>query len=200
MDATNSPTDIFEALANLFAEGNEDIALIATSKLRSHCKAKHEPMNSDSSSPPDFAGLLNQSNTHPCAIAMPTLWAKLPWYRAGYEDGRISRDVAAHMHTVELIGSNGVVTDSDCRIGLFVQEPSVDYSVRTHAAEELFIVIAGEAEWQQSENPYVKRGAGARIHHASYEPHASRTTNSAILAAWAWVGNINFETYRYDSH
>ncbi len=188
------------ALADLFAEGDQEIALLADSKLRNHGKPEKEWWNSGFSLPSQLAGLLTQSIAHQCMTEIMSLWAKLPWYRAGYEDGRISRDVAAHMFTVELIGSNGVVKDSDCRIGLFIHEPSINYAVRTHAAEEMFIIIAGEAEWQQSENPHVKRDAGARIHHASYEPHASRTTNSAILAAWAWVGNINFETYRYDSH
>ncbi len=193
-------TDIFSTLADVFAEGSEDIAGIAASRLRAHRNAVCEQANIEYTFPTRLAGLLQQNSAHRCATAIVPILAKLPWYRAGYEDGRISRDVAAHMFTVELIGSNGVVKDDDCRVGLFIQEPSVDYAVRTHAAEEMFIVIAGEAEWKQSEKAYVKRRAGARIHHASYEPHASRTTNTAMMAAWVWIGDVNFETYHYDSN
>ena len=69
--------------------------------------------------------------------------------------------------------------------------------IRTHAAEELFVQIAGEGEWCKGDSSYKLQGPGARMHHASYEPHASRTTNSALIALWVWAGELGYDKYDY---
>ena len=91
-----------------------------------------------------------------------------------------------------------MIFDDTCRAGLFAQVPNVDYIIRTHAAEELFVQIAGEAEWMKGDEPYSLRKAGDRMHHASYEPHASRTKDKAMIAVWVWAGELSYGTYSYE--
>ena len=133
----------------------------------------------------------------PCAAEILPVMDSLSWHYSGYEDGRISADVALRMMTVELIGADGMIFDDFCRVGLFAQTANTNYVIRTHAAEELFVQLAGEAQWYKEGTAYTPRLPGDRMHHASYQPHASRTANQAMIAAWVWAGNIAYEEYKY---
>ena len=128
---------------------------------------------------------------------MLPVFDSLAWRYSGYDDGRISEDVALHMQTVELIGAHGMIHDDHCRVGLFAQTAATDYAIRIHAAEELFVQIAGHAEWFKQGTDYAERGAGDRMHHLSNQPHASRTSHSAMIALWVWAGDIGYDTYKY---
>lgn len=184
-------------LAELFEEGGEDIASLAAMVLREHAAGPVAPAPRGLATSAQVAAIAAAPGGHRVAGLIAPLLADLDWHYSGYEDGRIDAAVAARMQTVEIVGPDGMIKEPRCRVGLFAMVPGVDYSVRTHAAEELFVQIAGEADWQQADRPYLKRGPGARMHHASYEPHATRTTARGMIAAWVWGGNIDYDTYRY---
>ena len=188
---------MFNALADLCDQGSEEIAKTASSALRHAAQIEVEPVENNLETMAEIQALLLDPGALPASKAILALLNQLNWKYPGLADGRISESVAKKMLATELIGPTGMAHDTTCRVGLFVQMADVDYTIRTHAAEELFITIAGEAEWSQSDRGYTKHQAGGRIHHASFEPHASRTTGSAMIALWAWTGNLDFETYQY---
>ena len=98
---------------------------------------------------------------------------------------------------VELFGPDGVVAGDDLRMGLFLLEPDVFYPPHRHAAEELYLVLAGQGAWQLSDSPFREMKSGEFVQIAPLEPHAIRTGERPVLALWAWRGDIGFESYSY---
>ena len=190
-------SQMFHALADLFDEGSEGIASTGAAALRRHADAKCAIEAADLTTAAEITALLTTPNALPCAAKVTPLMDQLSWHYSGYEDGRISADVALRMQTVELIGADGMIFDPDCRVGLFAQTANTDYIIRTHSAEELFVQIAGEAEWYKEGTPYALRCPGDRMHHASYQPHASRTLDKGIIALWVWAGDVAYDNYSY---
>ena len=201
-NSTSNPTTadfsaLFEALADLFDQGNEPIAKVASTALRRHVNSTADFLPHALKTSEEIKTLLQISNALLCADLISPVMDDLSWHYSGLEDGRISETVARRMQTVEIIGADGMIYDDTCRVGLFSQTANTDYIIRTHAAEELFVQIAGEAEWMKGDEPYLNRHAGDRMHHASYQPHASRTKQSAMIAAWVWAGDLDYSKYNY---
>ena len=188
---------MFHALADLFEEGSEEIAAIGAAALRRHADARVPAERLSLTTNAEIAAILQTPNALPCAAQVSEVLNDLSWHYSGYDDGRITENVALRMQTVELIGAHGMIHDDTCRVGLFAQTADTDYIIRTHAAEELFVQIAGEGEWCKGDAPYAVRGPGDRMHHASYQPHASRTTGSALIALWVWAGELGYDKYDY---
>ena len=190
-------SSLFPALASVLEAGSEDIAAIGAAALRRHADDLVPAEQVQLGTNAEIAQLLNAPGALPCAAQIASVLDELSWHYSGYDDGRISVDVALRMQTVELIGANGMIFDESCRVGLFAQTAQTDYTIRTHAAEELFVQIAGEAEWRKGDQPFALKQPGDRMHHASYQPHASKTTRSALIAVWVWAGELGYDKYDY---
>ncbi|MEH6458138.1 MAG: dimethylsulfonioproprionate lyase family protein, partial [Cocleimonas sp.] len=96
---------------------------------------------------------------------------------------------------VEIIGPSGMIIDQRFRFGLLLQDPQIHYAKHQHAAEELYLVLNGEAAWSVDDNEIITRDVGEFIHHAENQPHQMETNNEPLLAMWAWLGDINAESY-----
>ncbi len=191
---------MFHALASALdqeGECSENIARVGADALRRHAESSCPAEKTSLATGEEIFSLLQSPKALPCAVEITPYMDHLSWHYSGYEDGGISADVALRMQTVELIGADGMIDDPTCRVGLFAQTANTDYIIRTHSAEELFVQIAGEAEWYKQGTPYTMRHPGDRMHHASYQPHASRTINSGLLAVWVWAGDLAYENYNY---
>ena len=55
---------------------------------------------------------------------------------------------------VELLGPTGLLASSKVRIGLYGMLPHCEYGLRTHPAEETYIMLAGSAFWKVANTPY----------------------------------------------
>ena len=99
---------------------------------------------------------------------------------------------------VELLGPGGLVKSDAVRLGLYGMQPHAEYGVRTHPAEETFIMLAGQAFWKRGTAPYMLAVPGERSHHPSMLPHASMTKEHAFLSVFAWHGDISTTNYVYE--
>ncbi len=97
---------------------------------------------------------------------------------------------------MEIAGPTGMIQTDACRWGFFLQNADHDYPERLHAAEELYFVVSGMAEWTREGEASTLRPPGSFIHHASWQPHAMRTVSQPLLAMWGWTGNIDYGQYR----
>jgi hypothetical protein len=73
--------------------------------------------------------------------------------------------------------------------GVLVLGPNTFYPPHRHEAEEIYLPLAGTAEWQQGEPDaasWRRRSPGSLIHHSSEEPHAMRTGEEPLLAMYLW--------------
>ena len=47
---------------------------------------------------------------------------------------------------VELLGPNGLVKSDKDRLALYGMKPGAEYEIRTHVAEEIYIILAGDVD------------------------------------------------------
>jgi hypothetical protein len=90
----------------------------------------------------------------------------------------------------ELIGPRGHLHHSDVALGLLLLGPHITYPEHVHEAAEIYAVVAGQAEWLQGDRMWRGRAPGELIHHASMEPHAMRTSDQPLLAAYLWQDHL----------
>lgn len=90
---------------------------------------------------------------------------------------------------VALVGPDGQIPSSECRLGLYLQRPGLHYPPHAHDAEELYLIVSGTADWQAGDRRF-KAVPGQLIHHAPAMPHVMATGEVPLLAIWAWLGDI----------
>ncbi|MFY9209968.1 MAG: dimethylsulfonioproprionate lyase family protein [Aestuariivita sp.] len=187
-------------LAPLFAEleavfsGSLEIEGHVRAALR-EARLEGEPCAAPTPLPRAFVDVMERADAVPiCALIaqMPFDWAppqtsSAPLY---VEHSR------AKVH-VELLGPDGLIRSDRVRLGLYGMMPHAEYGIRTHPAEEIYIMLAGEVDWIRGDAPYVAHMPGERSYHPSMMPHASRTRDAAFLSVYAWHGDLSVSEYVY---
>ena len=77
-------------------------------------------------------------------------------------------------------------------------KPGAEYGIRTHAAEEIYIMLAGDIDWKRYNAPYALHLPGEQSYHPSMMPHESRTHKVAFLSVYAWRGDLFTDSYVYE--
>lgn len=145
--------------------------------------------------PPEIADIMRATDAHPCCKLLAT--TPLPWAPPITTDDPDYIEVSKRKVLVELIGPEGLVKSDAIRMGVYGMLPDLEYGIRTHPAEELFVMLAGRADWLRGDEAYAEYGPGARRHHPSMTQHATRTRDSAFMSIYIWTGDVSFENYVY---
>ena len=144
---------------------------------------------------PDFRYVMNQPNAHPaCRTILET---RLPWAPPTTIDDPAYVADSLPKICVELIGPDGIFYSDSARMGLYGMRANHEYGDRTHPAEEVFVMIAGEAYWRSGSAEYTLLSPGGRSYHESMTPHANKTGTSAFLSAYIWHGDVATDNYVY---
>lgn len=133
------------------------------------------------------------SNFHPLLTSLEDCYHSLAWRPSGF--GKLPPQITNHVAVVEIIGPSGMIEDPRFRFGLLLQDPEVLYAKHQHAAEELYLVLNGKAAWSVDDNKARPREVGEFIYHAENQPHQMKTNDEPLLAMWAWLGDIDAESY-----
>ena len=191
-----SLSELFVALADVF-DGPHEIERFAAEMLRTSAGSASLSDLSDTSSglPASVLEEMNRPDAHPvCALIarMPFSWAP----------PTTSSDPAYIAHStrkvhVELLGPQGLVPSDQIRLGLYGMLPFADYGLRTHPAEEIFVMLAGTAFWRRGDTAYNPHRSGERSYHPSCLPHATRTGEDAFMSVYVWAGDISTDGYVY---
>lgn len=88
----------------------------------------------------------------------------------------------------ELLGTRGHWCSDRLAAGFLLLGPDTLYPEHRHAAEEIYIVLAGTADWSRGGEGWRRRMPGEVVHHASKIPHAMRTGAEPLLALYLWRG------------
>lgn len=88
----------------------------------------------------------------------------------------------------EFIGQRGPVASERIACGVLLLGPHVTYPSHAHEAEEIYLPIAGLAEWQRGAAPFAPVPVGQAIHHPAWMPHAMRTGGQPLAALYLWRG------------
>jgi mannose-6-phosphate isomerase-like protein (cupin superfamily) len=89
---------------------------------------------------------------------------------------------------MELFGTRGHFDNAAVAGGFLILGPGIEYPDHHHVAEELYVPLAGRAEWRKGEGAFLPRAAGEVIHHPSRVNHAMRTAAEPLLALYLWRG------------
>lgn len=106
------------------------------------------------------------------------------------------KDSQAKSH-VELVGPEGLAFSDRFRIGLYGMVANSAYGIRTHPAEEIYIMLAGEVFWKVGGGEYTPHYAGSRSYHPSYTEHANMTKQTPFMSIYIWRGEVSTTDYHY---
>jgi mannose-6-phosphate isomerase-like protein (cupin superfamily) len=112
----------------------------------------------------------------------------LAW-RQSYRPGDVPAAFLERYGYSELLGAAGPVPCAVLAGGVLLLGPQTRYPAHRHVAEELYIPLAGAAEWQRGDAPFAVRAPGEAVFHASGESHAMRTGAAPLLALYLWRGS-----------
>ncbi len=185
---------LFESLANVF-DGPEAIENHAHEALLAAVPSTEIHCDTVLLSKP-FLDVMSEADAHPICKVI----AKTPLQWAPPQTSNDAQYVAHSLPKVhvELVGPEGLAKSSTVRLGLYGILPNSEYGIRTHPAEEVFIMLAGQAYWKHGNEPYLIHGPGERSYHPSMMAHATQTAEKAFLSVYVWYGDISAENYVYE--
>ena len=117
----------------------------------------------------------------------------LSWREAGF--GKLSEEFSKRIFASEIIGPKGIIDNPSMRVGLLLQLDHVPYPKHWHSAEELYLVLLGEAYWSVDDGSPEVRSPETLVHHKSNQPHSMTTIDEPLLAMWGWTGDIDGQSY-----
>jgi hypothetical protein len=110
----------------------------------------------------------------------------------------VSADFLQRYGWSELIGLRGPVASERLAAGFLLLGPLTEYARHRHAAEEIYLPLAGTALWQRGDAAWRRRAPGRPIHHPSWMPHAMRTEAQPLLALYLWRRGDLAQRSRFD--
>ncbi len=131
---------------------------------------------------------LGDTSTAPICTLVNQLNPALQWRRNSNYAGADFLDGYAYC---ELVGPSGHWRSADIALGLLLLGPHITYPSHAHPAAEIYAVVAGRAQWRQGDGVWRVRAPLDTIHHAALEPHAMRTNDEPLLAAYLWQDHLH---------
>lgn len=184
---------LFYGLADTF-DGDQSIEQFARDVLLLHAP-EAELQNTGGPLPEAVLAVMTSADAHPvCRIIADIPFCWRPPQTSS--DPLYVKHSLSKVH-VELIGPGGVVKSEKTRLGLYGMLPKAEYGIRTHPAEEIYVMLAGRADWKRGVDPYQIHHPGERSYHPSMMEHANRTGTQAFMSIYVWRGDISTDNYRY---
>ena len=161
--------NLFLKLAEVF-NGNLKIERLASQEL---IKNAHAPLTLGLGKPlaSDFINAMQSEHAHPIC----SLIREIPfdWTPPETSNSKLYKQHSIFKAHVELLGPDGLVHSNKVRLGLYGMLPNSEYGIRTHPAEEIYIMLAGDCLWKRGAQAYQLAGVGGRSYHPSMLPHAT---------------------------
>ncbi len=112
---------------------------------------------------------------------------QLAWGQS-YAAEDISQAFLTRYGWCELLGERGHFASRDIALGVLLLGPQTSYPLHSHAAEEVYIVLSGQAAWRKGAEGERLLPAGSVVHHPSWMAHAMRSEAEPLLALYLWRG------------
>lgn len=175
-------------------DGDREIEIFARKELRENA-AVAEFEGETQALPDPIIEVMSAENAHgACRVIAQT---SLPWAPPQTSGSAEYVEHSRPKVHVELLGPDGLVKSNRVRMGLYGILPNSEYGIRTHPAEEIFVMLAGEAEWKYGDDDYNCLSVGERAFHPTMMPHATRTRDKAFMSVYVWHGDVSTQGYKY---
>ena len=107
-------------------------------------------------------------------------------WRQSYDENDFSRHFLNNYGWFMLAGDGGLIRADGLLITLLMLGPEATYPRHSHAAEELYQVIAGEVEIDTDDRGWRHYTPGMTCHHIPWVPHALRCGTSPVILMAIW--------------
>ena len=113
------------------------------------------------------------------------LHADIEW-RVTYRDTHLEEDYRNRFACYKLIGTGSPFETTQMGGYLLYTTANLDYPWHHHPAEELYLILGGEAEFQAEGARAQTLRPGDTVQHASNQPHRMTTFESPVLCWVLW--------------
>ena len=106
-------------------------------------------------------------------------------------DGLVGDDMLAGYGFAEIVGKQGPFISDRVRSGIGVWGPGIDYPSHRHRAEEVYVLLAGGAEFRFGHGAgaaATSYTAGDVVHVPSLQTHGFRTKDAPLVVLYIWQG------------
>ena len=125
------------------------------------------------------------------AEAFAAVEPALDWLRnPNYGGDAVGKSFLDDYGYVEFAGPSRVYESRELLAGFLMLGPGTHYPDHGHAAEEIYHVVSGRAEWWRQGQEWRVEQPGAAIHHAPHQRHAMRAGADPLFALYCWRGEI----------
>lgn len=113
-----------------------------------------------------------------------------------YEEDSWSKSFLPVFANGEGIGPDGRLFHREIILGLFILGPHTIYPEHAHPAEEFYIVLTGNPEFQVgADSDFELKNSGEVVLHHSDISHSIRSSDEPLYAIFGWRGNINARSW-----
>lgn len=127
------------------------------------------------------------AETAACVAAIAAAAPAANWQQS-YTEDEVGRDFLNRYGYFELIGPTGHFLSGQTRAYIAYWGDHLYYPWHLHQAEEIYYVLAGQAQFESEGQEEAIVGPGGTRYHASNQPHAMTTFDQPILALVLWRG------------
>jgi len=126
--------------------------------------------------------------TRPAVAALIDAAPGLHWQQTYSEADGFSRDWLDNYGWINLVSPEGHYVSDQIRVSIGYWGAGQHYDEHTHAPEEVYLILAGQARFHSEGRAPIDAGPGDTIHHRPYQKHAIDMVPGPLLAAAFWRG------------
>lgn len=124
------------------------------------------------------------------AAAFAALEPELAWIQNNnYADETMAPGLMASYAYCLIAGPKGLLQVEDFLVSALLIGPECLYPAHAHEAEECYHLLAGPSHWWREGEDWMWRTPGDYLHHRSWQPHATKTASTPVLALASWHGD-----------
>lgn len=112
------------------------------------------------------------------------------FWRETYRDTNIGEDFLNRFGCYELLGLEGHFDCDKTRGFIVYSDAGLYYPWHHHPAEEMYFILAGEADFATEGNAAKLLRPGNTVFHAENQPHNMQTRDKGVLAWVQWRGDL----------
>lgn len=116
-----------------------------------------------------------------------TLKEQLLWGQT-YKREQVGAEFLNNYGWTEILGTRGPVCAREIATGLLLLGPHTTYPTHSHAAEEYYLPISGEARWYDQDKGWRTVAPLSLLFHRANIGHGMQTQAEPLLAIYVWYG------------
>ncbi|MEO1192904.1 MAG: dimethylsulfonioproprionate lyase family protein [Pseudomonadota bacterium] len=141
----------------------------------------------------------HRPDAHPLVGLFAEHWESRKWEQSYKKsDGFVGDDMLAGYGFAEIVGKWGPFVSEVIRSGVGAWGPGIVYPLHRHQANEIYILLAGSAEFTVGDTPPRQLSAGAVVPVPPQAIHGFRTHDEPAVVFYLWQNGDLRETSRFD--